>query len=767
VRKAELIILLTAVPIAQAGVRIMDVDVYRNVNGWTPQGQQGYVTQTFINTADSIVWADWFVGAANSGGAYEMEVRTLDGLVLYEGEAPSDPDTNYTYVRADLTHVFGAPSLIKGKTYVLKVYHSGGEPINYYSDPTNPYPYGYCIVGGQDQPGYDLACRIEGANAPVSSDFFGVNGVVAWLDSVLLDSMLTIMTDAGIKWNREYICWFAMEDSNRTLDTIEFDRILRREQAHGIKALLCLTTAPTWAITNTLPESLNEYPPQHLDRPVVIADTGVNPDHWWAYWVYRIVKQAVSMVGDTGFVVEIGNELNYWRAPKRGYDSFPDHETVAFRESLYALLCDAACQAAHRADPDVKVVIGGLGGVFLNSEQAGGDDLTSGKDWLSGYYANRGPEPTNAGVSVHPYQYPPVQGLPDKRDNSKAFTPDTFARDLDTMRNLMKTHDDGDKLLIATELGWHSGWQFEHVQRAALSIPEAHVFAMAGDPNNFLDCIYWFVHYNVGFTNWQSSYAGRLLHVSSVPDGSWTILRLPTYYSYQQMTNELLGKRLNGRVLTGIHTKDTCSYLYEFEDPATQKKRWIGWRNWELPEGGPAPVAVRIPARTNQVNVAELKREAVGVTYPLESGTDGWLQIALDTVPRYVHETGDTFRPDLKVESLWTMPQAPRTGEQVRLYARLKNQGNAGTPPDLDTNLTAWFYANGTPIGWRHGLPVIQPESSVTCSTEGHWTPTLPGSYLLKVLANPKVFMELEFDDNEAYLMKDVSCTTAKDDNLA
>ena len=76
-------------------------------------------------------------------------------------------------VRAQPCPRTGAPKLIKGETYVLKVTHSNpghNEELNWYADTTNPYQYGRMFVGGDAPLRWDLCARIEGVNRPVSRE---------------------------------------------------------------------------------------------------------------------------------------------------------------------------------------------------------------------------------------------------------------------------------------------------------------------------------------------------------------------------------------------------------------------------------------------------------------------------------------------------------------------------------------------------------------------------------------------------------------------
>ena len=73
--KRILYALLALVAVASAACRQYDVDVYQNFND-TVYGPVG-VTQSFTCTSDSLLWAEFFVGAANSGGQYHFEIRYL------------------------------------------------------------------------------------------------------------------------------------------------------------------------------------------------------------------------------------------------------------------------------------------------------------------------------------------------------------------------------------------------------------------------------------------------------------------------------------------------------------------------------------------------------------------------------------------------------------------------------------------------------------------------------------------------------------------
>ena len=196
-------------------------------------------------------------------------------------------------------------------------------------------------------------------------------------------------------------------------------------------------------------------------------------------------------------------------------------------------------------------------------------------------------------MTFHPYQVDP---------NNAGLNPDILQRDIDTVRQLMRANGEGDKPLWATEIGWSMNTTEEARMRAPLSLPSAYLMSLAGTPTSFLDKVFW-CDLAPAWQDYGSSL--YLLDWGS----TWSITPEPCSYAFRQMTQELLGKRLNGRVLSGDSATDANSRVYELEDTATHKKTWAGWRNYGT---NGAAVSVRIPARTGLAgqNLARTGRAA-------------------------------------------------------------------------------------------------------------------------------------------------------------
>ena len=740
-RKATGLKLLAVVlpGIVLGATRVYDVDVYQNVNGWTLQGQQGYVSQSFVCTADSLLWAEFFVGAADTGGQYQLDIKDgPNGPVLYRGFAHAGDSVHYKYTRAELTPYPGAPKLIKGKTYCLKVTHSDGDSINFYYSPWDPYQYGIISVpGGSFQPppqvySPDLCARIEGVSRAVSREFFGINAdLQRWFGTRPgpLNSLLTCLDSAGIRWCRDGPDWYEVQAVRQdSFDWSHMDGLVAAADSHGIHLMPILGCAPAWASSDTgePPDTeswvLNCYPPLNLDS------APLSPSNYYGQFVYSAVSRyATCGVHDW----EVWNEPQWWRPPKRGYDSLRAQfgsDTVGLAEYLYARLCVVACSAARAADPGVRMIVGGgLGDVF---DHSGSDGTVDGAAWLAGFYQYGGCGGMDSGASVHPYQA-----------DWPGLHPGTFDSDLDTIRTVRRIHGDEGKQLLVTEAAYGQ----DGIQ-AAISLPETYTLSLAGSPLNFYDRVFW-------IPLWADSTSKTVLIRITDNSSGFSIERMPCYYAFQQMTEELAGKRVNGRVLSGNPATDSVSRVYELEDTANGKKTWVAWRNYET---GAGAVSLKVPIRTELLDTNYLKRAGSDNQhrYVVHAGADGWFQINVDTIPVYVFENPSETpsRPDLAVDSIWTsFVPGSVTPQKRRLWARIRNVGNAATGGGQALTLLK-FYANGTQATQVICPSIIQPGDTARVEGDDVWQISGSNDQMVKTVVNEgRVFVELNWDNNSRF----------------
>jgi len=740
--------------VASAACRQYAVDVYRDVNGKAAGGQFYGVSQSFVCTADSLLWAELFVGAANDSGSYHFVIQTPDQQELFHGDADAGVSVHYEYVCAILHPTPGAPELIKGETYVLKVTLSSQNPndsFNWYADSTNPYKYGMFLDAppqGQSEPlCWDLAARIEGVNRAVSREFFGVNGMHCcdW-DSTNIDHHYALMDTAGIGTAREVIYWRLLSPVRGSFNWTVFDPTVIAAASHHVRLQVILSDCPGWASTHFDSIRINTpnydtfwepgSPPRGLAEPVESAG-GANPNNYFGYYVYEVVNRykpssafwtshGFPAAAETVQYYEVWNEPNYWRNPDSGYGyrvadtTLGAEDSIAIVESLYARTCDVACQAAHLADSNARLLVGSLGEVeWEDLIRQYGPRLVKGKNWLRAYYRWRD-STTTAGVSVHPYQH---------GENDIAFNPVVMVQELDTVRSIMKANGEEDKELWATELSWNNGDPTQ-TWLAPRSMPEAYTFVLAGTPTSFCNSIEW------------AGLMGPPARLLNPPDE-----KMPCYYAYQQMTKELLGKRMNGRFLSGDSVTDAKTEVYELEDTATFKKTWVGWRNHEM---GAVAVAMRIPARSDKLGIAPLARSADAdrLNRSVMARKDGWLDLALDTIPVYIHEAGTRARADLVVDSIWTTEDPDNS---VTLRARVKSIGNKRFVSSGKKGSFLRFAIDGIPVNPKAEPQKLAPGVTAIVQS-GPVSPDRSVMHLVSATANPdEEVMELNFDNNARY----------------
>lgn len=144
-------------------------------SGWCPHG--GNVGQTFVANVDSIAHVEWFVGELSTEGKYEFNILE-DGLPFCQGEADV-PARGWQWVKCST--FTGGLRFTKGKEYLLKVSHDGGDSVCFVYRTDDPYEWGEISVGGggwgQPEPvqNCDLVCRVVGVMDAVDSTYWGFN----------------------------------------------------------------------------------------------------------------------------------------------------------------------------------------------------------------------------------------------------------------------------------------------------------------------------------------------------------------------------------------------------------------------------------------------------------------------------------------------------------------------------------------------------------------------------------------------------------------
>jgi hypothetical protein len=501
----------------------------------------------------------------------------------------------------------------------------------------------------------------------------------------------------------------------------------------------------------------------HGFRPVFVDDT-VNRDNYLAEWVMEVLER----YGPDGSFWSQNDSLpkfplhyfEFYGEPNLDiptpYFGYADEQETLYRDTAYrriesTLVCVARTASetieARRKFRDTLVVqfckvihevvqhYFPSGEVEVVGPQVGGIEAlwrptnSKGKDFLRRFY-DYGGGPCCDIVSASLYQEDPNT----ESQQCDRFDPAFLKANLDSLRATMKANGDGDKEFWIVEYGFRReppGSAAEAVAPAMLS-----VLGAGEDPENVANRMLWFCFSTRYYKAADSAYALSNADFKHYPAG----------YAYDQFMHEIAGKRVNGRYLQG-DVRDATVRVYELEDTATGEKTWVGWRTYAP---GATAIAVRIPTRTDRSDIAPMARSAVvdRLNRTMAARSDGWLALALDTIPVYVHETGPVMRPDLTVDSLWTEESPDNT---VTLHARVKNVGNKQFVSSGKKGSLLRFAIDGEPVD-PSNEPAKLALGGIALVDSAPVSPNRGVEHLVSAEANPdKEMMELNFDNNADY----------------
>jgi sugar lactone lactonase YvrE len=701
-------------------------------SGWTTPG--GYVAEVMTANFDSLGYVELFAGAKGNGGAYRAGVW-LDGSEIMWSNGTQTQNESWVKFENWNTQV----AFTKGKQLEFRFSRTGqNERINFYVDQRNRYPYGHAEWGGGDgqpppQTSDDLCCRVYSRLNATDSAWWGM---IPWFPVVGEESLLARRArwlareqEAPIGIAHVGIYWDSIQPTGP--DSYDFT-VLDTEISYlhdvaGIEIHARLTLCPRWASSRMEPDNSMSHhcAPRNLWVPwpsIVPEDT-----NYWARWLDTLVEH----YGDTIHTWEIWNEPNdtgppapgitgWWRRPNTAYTT--GFDSLHGLCSLYVRLVEVAYDVitGKPGHEDDLIVMGGMAKVST------GDPLIPGKEWLRTCYEVAGGSRHWNVVSAHPYQWEPQ------------FDAAHYESEAETLRAIMRADSDYVPLWN-TEFGWSADLTGEPVQ--AHNVCEGYVATKASEalPSGGYDRLFWFSFRD--HPGWDPT--GLLDSTLNSPRNS--------YYAYAQTQAALFGKRFNGRVLTG-DTRDDSVRMYEFENPATLKRTWVCWKNGGQGQNG---VNVDLPA-----TVDTLTTDSLAYSPPQQSGivyadVDGWLPLTLDERPVFISEGGAVSRPDMVVDSVWSVPGLPTRGQPVMLWAKIKNLGTDSTgtgSPNFYPNTSVRFYVNGSFLSLTDYFQSIPVNGTVVVSASDYWTPSATGPVLASATVNEQQsYVELGTDDNAGY----------------
>ncbi len=692
-----------------------------------------------LNSASG-AYCELFAGTMGGGGAYHVSVRTYPGgTEIATGDTTGNLDHKWVRFKLGLSY---PESIVKGNKLKFQFTRSGQDSIQYYYDEACGYDYGQMIAPYPPSitPSYGLAMRVYGRMKPVDSTYWGMVPELPWNPDWLKRAWRDSMRTAGVGLARLEIDWNQVQPNGptgysfgRTDDQLEWIQDSAKCEVFAV-----LTRCPKWTSSRREWKQLEGSPDSwYWDTVPYCAPRNLWPrpesTNYWAQWLDTLVEH----VGDKIQVWEIWNEPNdtctdpsadntgWWRRPNMdsAYPGLGGQERGLC--SLYVRFCEVAdsvikLKTGHEND---RVLIGSV--YSVNKEYNG---LVAGTTWVRTCYDVAGTVFWD-GVAAHPYQ--------DEPDKMYDFR--KFEADADTLRALMKHYEHNGELW-GTEFGVYTSG--DSPADAARAMAQVFIAAKASEtnPGRGWDRLCWWLFRKA------SQACGHYPLVNSLLDTCYA-----SFHAFKQMTNQLTGKRFNGRAMTGDTATDTLVRMYEFEDTTTLKKTWVCWSDEAT---APPTTFVKLPARSDTTSATDLDYGDDPPPSDKQTAATGWLPCTLVTRPVFIAERGGISRPDLVVDSTRYF-QPP---DSIAVRAWVTNRGNRATPRQTPGNqpYPTWavLYANGDSIAEMEYTDSIPAESSAVFEFARGDMQT-PLTALLEVRVNPgQSYVELGTDENSGYRLK-------------
>lgn len=736
------------------------------------------VSQSFVATADSVSEVAFFCGKKIISGRYRFRLEYSDGSQL-SGWIESDSAGLYEHELVSAT--FNPKIYVrKGFTHRLHVTHSEWPQCttNFYYNCDNPYGNGELI----GHSGWDLAARIEGMNN-FPKDLFGMNSHLLMTYKNHPDSFYAMdkweacidsMEAMGITWDRVGVnAWQHFQLDSVDIDSFHYewcDSLMKLYAKDSINVLWYFWMSTRWTACNSgwRKDSMVYYPfPENLYEPVLINDT-INPNNYFAQFVYKFVIR----YGPSGVFWDSNPSLYYnpiryyemWNEPEWAIrddwwgdsaslhpdsitdpvyaDTIEDQGDTTSLITVYSRLCIVGDSAVQKAMTDSCPSDSVFTLVYLPyhhwADPPDSDFWPRPDDWLS-VMASKNVDDACDGISMHSYA---IRTWDPLFHNRQKLT-------LDSVWIFMKDSDFRDKFLWCTEHSTGCFYASDSVtdlpvqtdeQLATLCSFSANDFPEGPLSHSFLWC-FSHLYFNDNY--------GDNVRLKCITKRN-NFEKRPPGHGFDQLTPFLKDCQFN-RCLVTDSTYDTIR-VYEFENPQTNKRIYVGWKEWET--GGDS-VNYKLPMRTNVANVEKTARNSNPETYNRAADACGWVSIALDTIPKFIIEPADSTlrRPDLVIDSVWCDPPYPRDGDSVLVYAMLRNIDMVKATPDT---IFVNFYNNDTLFAADTITAEIKPESTYVLSHDSSWV-AAQGIHLFKTVVNPSgKFVEHDFTNNVQYRRYDV-----------
>ncbi len=355
-----------------------------------------------------------------------------------------------------------------------------------------------------------------------------------------IDKAVRLMREAGVQWQREEIFWDKVQQQPDGPFTwtgdgsglYNYDRSIEAQVAADINVLGLLDYNPAWF------KGRNPHPHEWLED--------------WGDFVYATVSR-------------YGRErgwIKYWELWNE-----PNLERSGYESGLYDVwdfvrILEVGRAAALAADPEAKIVMGGLASIWSVPPSPHNYDYF---DYIERVAQLGGWDQVDI-LAIHPYRPDAPEGSPWRRDWAVDFR--------DEMRRL----DDilwtyGSKPVWLTEWGWstHTGWPGVDLDTQAFYLVRAYILALA---HPSIEKVFWYDFRNDTSPNAaydqpvydqnNDQYHYGLLNRTYPLDANRGDLRKPAFMAYRTLTQMLAGLGIEEVVYDGETPGHEHVYWYRF-----------------------------------------------------------------------------------------------------------------------------------------------------------------------------------------------------------
>ncbi len=356
-------------------------------------------------------------------------------------------------------------------------------------------------------------------------------GVVAALANRVrsdeLPAAVSLLREAGVQWQREEIFWHEVQfqpggpyrwdgDANGRYN---YDLAIGAQAAAGIRMLGLLDYNPAW-----------------------FKGKNPTPEEWikdWGDFVYNAVARYGRERG----------QIKYWELWNEPNLAASGYESGLYTVADFVRILEVGRAAALAADPEAKIVLGGLSGIWGEPPSAHHYDYF---DYLERVARLGGWNHIDV-IAIHPYRPNAPEGDAWRRDQSL-----TFGQELSRLNPILQTY--GPKPIWLTELGWSTSttWPGVDEDTQAFYLVRAYLQALA---NPSVEKIFWYdfrndtapeaPYHRPLYEPLNVEYHYGLLRRTYPLDPQRADLRKPAFLAYRTMTTMLAGLDLYEVARTG------------------------------------------------------------------------------------------------------------------------------------------------------------------------------------------------------------------------